>query len=265
MTIQGSIDYQPPVIIALSGVDGSGKSTQISLLQERLRAEGVTATSIWVGGTPYITRPAVAVAKRFLRSPLTQPSQRTSMAHRSTIATSHVQYLRRANSLFKRSRLLRWGWVQVSLLEHALEARVKVRRSQRRRQVIICDRYLLTSIVDAVVLTNLSQRQSFKLLNHPAFRLAPRLDWYGLIDVPAEVALKRIHDAPSPEFIRRRVPTYRALAKHTGMPIVDGTLPAQEVADQIWLQLTPLLTARDLLPETSSRIPTPATGYIAGR
>lgn len=235
-----------PPLICLTGIDGCGKSTQVDRLANRLRAESIDVATVWVGGRTYVSSPFVWLARRLLRAPRRGKNRRYTSRDTSQTPVSQEfsEYLSSANKLFNRSALLRRIWTDVSMLEHAFEARFAVWPRQRRGQLVLSDRYLYKSIVNLAVLLKLSPQQTTKLLDHLAHRIAPTPTLYFLIDVPAEVGFSRKDDLPSIEYVARRVEVYRLLADAAGMPIIDGTQPPDIIESQIWEIVSEVLKAR---------------------
>lgn len=224
-----------PPLICLTGIDGCGKSTQANLLVERLRAAGFEVEKAWTGGRPYLSRPIVNLVRRRNRAPVPAPDGTYAPKEAGDDGRDEfAAYLDRSNRMFERWWILRRGWTDVSMLEHAVEANLAVRPHLLRGKAVVCDRYLYKSVVNLSVLMNLKPSAVRRLLRHPAFWLAPRPTIYFLLDVPAEVGFARKTDIPSIEYVRRRVPVYRELARRTNMPVIDATQDPDDVADDIW-------------------------------
>lgn len=233
-----------PPLICFTGIDGCGKSTQVDLLSERLRAEGLALATVWTGGKPYISQPLIWLAKRRLRAPqVATPTGDAGAARTGKGEADYANYLASSARLFRKSRLLRWGWTLISLLEHAIEADTKILPHLARGRMVISDRYLFKSVVNLAVLLDLDPDDLPRLLRHPALRLAPRPDLYFLLDLPAEVGFARKPEHPSIEYARRRVPIYRALAQFAGMYAIDGTQEPHVIHEQIYAAVSPLLAA----------------------
>lgn len=233
-----------PPLICLTGIDGCGKSTQATMLVERLRETGLDVEKVWTGGRPYISRLPVRLVKRRQRAPIQLPDgrYRPRSADATDTAEEFDAYLDRTNAMFDRWWILRRGWTDVSLLEHAIEADVMVLPHLLRGKTVVCDRYLFKSIVNLAVLFDLPLTGLKGLLRHPALRLVPQPTLYFLLDIPAEVGYQRKHDVPGLRYLQRRVPYYRALAAYARMPVVDATKSPDALAEDIWS------VVRDVLP-----------------
>lgn len=204
-------------------------------MQERLDAAGLETANVWTGGRPYVSRPLVRLAKRRLRF----PKQREdgvfeARSEGGDAADEFGRYLGRSNEMFQRHWILRRGWTDVSLSEHAVEANLAVRPHLRAGRTVICDRYIYKSVVNLAVLLDLELTELPGILRHPAVRAVPRPTLYFLMDLPAAVAAERKTDLPSLEYVARRVPVYRALAAYAQMPVIDATQSPEAVSAAIW-------------------------------
>jgi len=214
------------------------------MLVDRLRDAGLDVEKAWTGGRPYVSRPLVKLVKRRFRAPVPGADGRFESRHNvpGGTETEFAEYLDRSNAMFQRWWILRRGWTDVSLLEHAVEANLAVRPHLFGGKAVVCDRYLYKSIVNLAVLLDLPLTALPGLLRHPAFQLVPKPTLYFLLDVPAEVGFARKHDIPSREYVERRVPIYRSLAAYARMPVVDATKPPDLLADDIWRIVSDTLT-----------------------
>lgn len=249
---------KPRPLICLTGIDGCGKSTQVARLATRLEAEGWPVSTVWCGGRPYLSQPAVWLAKRMLHAPRRGPDGRfySREPARQAVANEFSTFVENSSRLFEKHPFLRRSWIDVSLFEHALEANVKIRPKLVGRRMVVSDRYLYRSVVNIVALLGLPLSSLPALLSHPAFRLAPTPLVYLLFDLPAEVAFGRKHDLPSIEYLNQRVPVYRALAELTDMVVIDATQDPDTVEDCVWSvvreRLEQTLTFAQLSPDANS-------------
>ena len=228
-----------PPLICLTGIDGCGKSTQARILKNRMDDAGWDTATVWTGGRPYISRPLVKLVKRRLRAPVQRDDGQYEARELGADASDEFgEYLSKSNKMFRNHWILRRGWTDVSLIEHAIEANLAVQPHLRAGRAVICDRYIYKSIVNLAILLDMELTDLPHLLRHPAVRSVPRPSLYFLMDLPASVAASRKTDLPALEYVARRVPVYRALAAYGGMPVIDATKPPDVVADDIWTEVT---------------------------
>ena len=79
-------------LVVLSGLDGSGKSTQTALLAERLGADGIPAAVLWNRWKPFLSAGVIRLAKRYLRAQGTGAGRRLSRLYRRE-ASQHEERL----------------------------------------------------------------------------------------------------------------------------------------------------------------------------
>lgn len=208
---------RPSVVVAISGVDGAGKSTVAQAVAGDLGQLGVPVGVVW-------TRPgmrlgwlenAAQAGKRLLRQ---DPAPGVSQV----AAGSEVTPASRRGPL---------GWVWSLLVALSFVADVR-RRHRAVRGVAICDRYLL----DALVTMDFVYR-GVDLRAHKALirRLLPAATHSFLLDLSAADALARKDD---PLFGRYaveeqldRYATYRR--EIPGLRVLDARLPPRTLCSEI--------------------------------
>lgn len=186
---------RPRLVVAISGVDGAGKSSLCRALARDLTRAGVPASIVWTRpgmGLRWLGRLARA-GKRLLRedpSPALRP-------------------VARGEADLPRSRrgVLGWTWALAVTAAFLSE----VRRAHRRaRGVVLFDRHML----DALVTLDVAYR-GVDLRLHRALvrRLLPPASLALYLDVPPEVAVARKPDEVFGErAIRAQIAGYRAIA-----------------------------------------------------
>ncbi|MFT5155067.1 MAG: thymidylate kinase, partial [Planctomycetota bacterium] len=138
------------LLICLSGIESSGKSTQLKRLMEYAHAQGLHPFYLWT--RPGYTRNLEA-CKRFIRSLKSIGRSRgNDEASRSqslgSLAPGRQQrdYPRRAKGFD--SALGRRFWLALSLIDLIIVYGVQVRYWLWRGQTVVCDRYLWDGLVD---------------------------------------------------------------------------------------------------------------------
>jgi dTMP kinase len=191
------------MFVTFEGLDGSGKTTQARLLEQRLRNEGreVVATRE-PGGTP--------VGERI----------RDVLLHGDAIAP----------------------WTEAALFAAARAELVErvVRPALAAGQVVVCDRYVDSSLAYQGIARGLGVEQVLDLNLEVVGRLLPDRTFVLLID-PAIAATRgrRGRDRIEREgkgFHEALDGAYRELARLFPERIVaiDGTAPVAQVADEVW-------------------------------
>ncbi len=215
------------LVVALSGVDSSGKSTQRDLLIEALRSRGWAPVSVW-------TRAGYTSGLKAARRVAGALTGRRKSA-RGEVSEAPGRYPRRAANLGH--PIKRRLWLTAALLDLIRVYAVQVRLLRARGRAVVCDRYLLDCLVDFRV-NFPDDRVEEWLLCRLLRRLAVRPDAAFCLLVPAEVSAQRSRDKSrfhweSADDLERRRAAYRSLADELGVRVLDGERPAAEIADSV--------------------------------
>jgi len=203
------------VVVAVSGIDGAGKSTLVSLLVRDLERAGLPVARIW-------TRPGMGlqtlaslgdVAKRLLRQDAAPGVQRVGRGER-------------AGTMVSRRGVVGWIW---SLLVALAFVRTARREHRRGRGILLYDRHLLDALVTLDVVY---EGVRLGLQRSLVRRLLPRADLTLLLTVPPATALARKPaDMFTKAVLERQAERYAALLpSSSGIKEMDGTRPIRELA-----------------------------------
>jgi thymidylate kinase len=210
------------VVLAVSGVDGAGKSTLTQLVGEALDRAGVPVTSVWVrpGMRLGWVEPLVVVAKRLLRQ---------ERAHGVAVVASPV-----ANGLRSRRGAVGWLWSMFVTLAYLVEVR---REHRRTHGVVLYDRHLLDAIA---TLDFAYEGADLRLQRALIRRLLPRADVSCYLEVPAEVAVARKPgDVIGESAVRRQLEVYDACrADLPRLLVLDATAAPSRLAMELLRRLT---------------------------
>ena len=193
------------MIIVFSGVDCSGKSTQISLLSRRLDHLGIPNITLWCRGG---YSPGFVLLKsitRFIfRAKLPSPGR--SLARTNTFRNSWVTKL----------------WLFISIFDLVLFWSIYLRLLDLLGFVIICDRYIDDTRIDFALNfpnTNFEKSLIWKIL---VFSV-PRPQVSFLLLISPDISLKRslLKKEPFPDSLstlKQRYALYRELPAYSSMP-----------------------------------------------
>ncbi len=208
-----------PAVVSFSGLDGSGKSTQVSRLAETLGEVGVPASPQWAGfKTGAIARRALPFLDRPLRAtpPGEEPPTRDPLLPAALVGRP----------------LPRQAWLTmvvglnvISLWRYVLKPRPGVK-------VLVFDRFS----PDTAVKLELHYADTRGLdIRWPRwlFRtLAPTPDAGFLVAVPSDVAYERRQDQ-TPEELAAMARFYDQQQASFGLVRLDGTRPPLEIASEV--------------------------------
>ncbi len=191
--------------MTFSGLDGSGKSSQVDSLRGGLQKNGVATVRAWTGQNPIFTPPFNALVRIL------------GLTHRKTIhgVVFFWRDLRRNSAI---ARL----WPVAQALDFFPRALLSVGLPLLRGRVVISDRYVQDLIAELSDQELLGRRIRRILLT-----MLPRPQLAFLMDVSEDTAWKRAavpgraREQPLYDLSRRR-DVYRRLAKDFDMYVING-------------------------------------------
>ena len=208
---------EPGLFVTLEGGEGSGKSTQVARLTERLRATGLD---------PLVTRepggtPLAEGIRALLMDPAYQP---TAMTEALLMQAARAELVERV-----------------------------IRPALAAGRVVICDRYADSSLAYQGAGRGLDAEVVMALNRASTGGLAPSLTL--LFDLPAEAGLARRAQAPGStnridrepaEFHARVQQAFRAMAAAdpARWRVIDASAPVEQVAERVWAEVSARLPQR---------------------
>ena len=228
------IRSQRPMLVALDGIDGSGKSAQAALLAHAVAGAPARQRLVWTrGGSAGLLQPLFRLGKQVLRRRTAASGALVSPDSAAPGAPTAREAERAA--LF-RQPVVRAAWPWLIALELGLAYQWRVRWRLVRGDVVIADRYVLSALIDLAARLerpDIAHSAPGRLLR----RLAPRPAHSFCFDVPAEVALARKGGEESSEMLRRQAAVAPALAAELGATRLDATLPLADLSDPLVTQV----------------------------
>jgi thymidylate kinase len=212
-------------LIVLSGVDGSGKSTQIQLLRTRLEQHGQRVKVVWARGgyTPGMN--ALKTALRRLTGARVIPHSGPGAAR---------------TAAFSRGRTRRW-WLRLAILDLIVLYALTLRCRLATGCTVICDRYWPDTLLDFRLnfpQEDISRWWLWKLLTKLA--VVPHAAF--LLLVPVEESLRRSQQKNEPfpdppQVLAQRLSAYRQMADAPEWTVIDGCQPKQDIAEAIYAKV----------------------------
>lgn len=204
-------------LITLSGIDCAGKTTQIDLLVDALRNQGLSVAEFWYrpGYSPELDTLRSWIRRR---SPDTLPAPgRASVGREEAFSRAGVSQ----------------AWVAVALCDMALQYAVKLRTLLTMHDVVICDRYLADAALDFEMrFPDMEVPDSVWF--HLVKSVCPQPDLNIVLTISHEEMLARmeIKQEPfpdPPETRDRRFDAYMALADSPGVEAIDAEQEIEQV------------------------------------
>ena len=218
-----------PLVIGFSGVDGSGKSTQIARLRSSLGDAGVESTVAWRPlGHGRVLRLVRRSAKRVVS--LGGGGAATAPLHAGSEEAPALTWDPNpaTRRLRERSPALTSAWAAYVAATTAAPYLVAALNSRIRRRVLICDRAELDLAAHLVFQYGGARRPRAALrLSHIMF---PRVDAAFYLDVSRETARGRKALQYTESEVDRLLGIYRSEAARLGALVLDGERPPDEIA-----------------------------------
>lgn len=218
-------------VIAISGLDGAGKSTQGRALADALRASGYDPVVQWQRisydrSLQWLTAPIRWVLKIVLRRRGQAPAPLPE-SDPLFVAPEHLA----TRALRERMPLVSAAWVTVVAVLHARSVRREMLREVRRGRVVVRDRYLLDSLVH--LHDRYAGAHDVRLQEWLIRRLipAPLVAYY--LDVTAEEAWRRKPEEYTVADLDAHRRGYLRTADALGVRVLDGEQPAAQITAAI--------------------------------
>jgi thymidylate kinase len=222
-----------PVLVSLSGPDGSGKSTQVSRLVTTLDALGVPTGSAWV---PTTKRPTLPTSIRTWAAGWRRPAESDSTGGGTSAGDGATRPSRRRTAPLH-VRLVEHLWITSAALSNAAKIWASVWRG-RGNEVLVMDRFVLDADVKLTYWYSLHRGADIRMERRLFRAIAPKVDVSVLLTVAPETNYARRADEWRLEAFRHFHRIYAEAARELGAVVVDADRPvvdvARDVAETVW-------------------------------
>jgi thymidylate kinase len=208
-------------MLVLSGLDGSGKSTQAALLAGRLAASGIRSRAVWNRWEPFFSAPFIRLAKRYL-------------ARRENAGTGDYRGFTAAKRRKMKSRWKREVWQLMAWSEYAFQVHGRTLMRRLSGATVICDRYVYDTLIDIAINFSIAPSDLPALMGHPLLAFFPKPALVIFIDIDPETGASRKSDGTPAAYLADRRPYYSELARIMNAPLLDGGASVESVADSVW-------------------------------
>jgi thymidylate kinase len=216
-------------IIAFSGLDGVGKSTQTMALKESLGALGYESEVVWtpIGQSDALRRFASTIKHLLSRLPIGPLA-----GARGDAVESHILSRTEPGTpeFGAARRLASHAWATVTTLANSLAFRRAARGTRSRGRIVIYDRYVLDTVVE--LRFRYAPEGRLPLQEALVRALTPSPDRAYLLDISPETAHRRKPDW-SLDQTRLRAGLYARGQAELGVRRVDASVAADEISREI--------------------------------
>jgi len=217
-------------VVSVSGVDGSGKTTQATELVASLNALGIDAVTVWTRLSFNERLWKIGRAgKRVLRVVARRKKPVPSTAPPADVDPSRLSDdVRR---LRYESKLLTFTWSTMVAVENGLAHRRLARAHLRAGRVVVCDRYILDSAVH--LRYRYGESRGYRFQRWVIKTLSPSTAAAFYLEVRPETAVARKQDQYDVGQLERQFRLYREECARLGVPILDGERPREDLSAEI--------------------------------
>lgn len=219
-------------VVAISGLDGAGKTTQVHSLHTGLTLLRVDSAASW---TRITTNTWIWILAHGVEKVLAL----ASVGRRPETVTQGAQFHRTA--LRRRSPFVTEVWAGFVAFANGLSHRRAVGRHVRQGRVVICDRYVLDSAVHLRYRYGEHRRFRFQIWLIRA--LSPKPAKAFFLDVAPERAHARRYDEYNLDEFTRLARLYRNEYEEIGARRIDANRPLHEICGEIGREVWPTLRA----------------------
>ena len=205
-------------IIAITGIDGTGKTTLAKNLVIALNKKGIKTTGKYGRIAPVLSRIAMSLGRGiFLRK-----------------EDANKEYLEydKAKAKTMQNPILALIYSLTIFVDYYIQLWIKLGPYILSNRVIILDRYIYDTVIsDLTVHLDFTLEQNNRTI-HIASRFVPKPVIVIVLDAPEDIAFARKDDVIHIEYLRVRREWYIRLKEVCGAIVLDSTQEPQELVAQ---------------------------------
>ena len=207
----------PGRMIIISGVDGCGKSSQLKWIKEEIDKSGQDYVYVNLRWACYLSYFPIGLARLLGYAP-------RKFSTRANANLIHHRY--------QDFWLMKVLWPPLFVIDMWIDTIFKVIIPMKQGKVVICDRFVVDSIVDVSAMIDSPHLLDSNFAIWLLMLLPPHAENI-IIDIKPETAYQRKMDVPTLESLVSRRHLFLHLAKKLSLSVVDGNQEFAEVQQHV--------------------------------
>lgn len=207
--------------VALIGLDGSGKSANISAMKNDIDYAGYQF--VWVRWKPTLLKPAYWILEKKVTNKNSDEKKKMNAEYHTKSGMKE--------KIFK-NPIIRAVWMFLALIDYFFQFYAKTIKMLLGKKNIIFDRFYLDLFVDQGINFGYSPEKIDSQIKKYQ-KWFPKVEQKIYIQVSPETCYQRKDDIPNMDYLLKRCAIYERLSQSPGWIIVDGEKPFAEVYKSI--------------------------------
>jgi len=201
-------------VFYLTGCDGSGKTTYIELVEQKLIDKGHLVKSIWLRSPKILSKPLMAYCR---------------LAGLTQYKTINGQ--KYGKHQFNKSKIVSMLYPLFQLVDFKIKW-FFVKQKIKPNQIIVFDRFAVDTLADIMVSTgNMNLHKSF--IGRAFIKMVPKNTKMAVLNVDESVIRMRKKDTLHDEKLSDKISAFKILSNHFNIPIIDNNRNKEMVETEL--------------------------------